>query len=314
MTYLPISVLIPTMNRPDTLRDTLDSYMQAEYLPTQIVIVDQSEDQEMQEENKGIIKSYSLETRIEYFYQEIPSSTKARNTAIKLATEEILVFSDDDINIYLDTLNKVYSLMKDNNIAMTAGINDMEKSSDSRIGYLLGTKSFSKRKIGHVTASMLGRYPRKIEGQVETQWAMGYFFVVRKSLILNWNIRWDENLTSYAYAEDLDFSYSYYKNAHAQGMRCILDKNVHVKHMSSQEYRIPSKKHTYMYVINRAYLSKKHHMGLRSAIAMRWCNFWMLMMRIVKKENPKDMWSAMKIVEKHKKEIANGNLSELYNI
>ena len=38
------------------------------------------------------------------------------------------------------------------------------------------------------------------------------------------------------------------------------------------------------------------------------------MMRIVKKENPKDMWSAMKIAEKLKKEIASGNLSELYNI
>ena len=41
---LPISVLIPTMNRPDSLERTLKKYICAKYIPAQIVVVDQSEE------------------------------------------------------------------------------------------------------------------------------------------------------------------------------------------------------------------------------------------------------------------------------
>ena len=39
---LPISVLIPTMNRPESLERTLKKYMSAKFVPAQIVVVDQS--------------------------------------------------------------------------------------------------------------------------------------------------------------------------------------------------------------------------------------------------------------------------------
>ena len=312
MKYLPISVLIPTMNRPEALERTLNTYLRAESLPTEIVIVDQSENKEVQNQIIDIIKCYSVETKIVYFYQDLPSLTMARNRAVTLATENILVFSDDDIDVYSDTLEIVHLLMSEANIALIAATNDNFQSKKSYIGYILGTKSFKKRKIGHVTNSMLGRYPDHIVGQVDTQWAMGYFFAVKKHLIDAWNIRWDENLTEYAYAEDLDFSYSYYKKAKESSMRCILDDRLHVKHMVSTEYRVPSKKRTYMYVINRAYLSYKHNMGRKAYFMMKWCNFWITINRATHHENPEYMRNATKLVQKYKKNVMGGELNELY--
>jgi glycosyltransferase involved in cell wall biosynthesis len=309
MKKIPISVLIPTMNRPKTLNRTLRNYLTVTYIPTQIVVVDQSQDEEVRQQVKDIVNKYSNQTECKYIYQSRPSSTMARNNAMKVAKEEIVVFSDDDVDIYHNTFVNVYDIMQNERIAMIAGLDDNNRKSTSKIGYLLGTKSFKNRNIGHVTLSMLGRYPDNIKGETETQWAMGYFFVVRKSLIEAWNMKWDENLSGYAYAEDLDFSYGYYKKARTNGMYCILHESVHVKHLVSLEYRIPSKKSRFMYVINRAYLRSKHGMGVSSKIVMNWCNFWRLIERIVRKENPKDMMNAMQYLKKNKNRIKKGKVS-----
>lgn len=307
MKRLPVSLLIPTMNRPETLKRTLDTYTQADWLPSQIVVVDQSQDAEIANEIERLVKSYEVIETV-YVYQETPSLTAARNNALKYAKEEIIVCSDDDVDVYNDTLYHVYRVMSDESVSMIAGLDDRSNGKNGSIGYLLGTRSFRKRKIGHVTLSMLGRFPDEVKGQVDTEWAMGYFFVVRKSLLDKWNIRWDENLTSYAYAEDLDFSFAYYKKAKSENLKCVLNEQVRVKHCVSKEYRTPSTKSTYMYVVNRYYLSFKHNMGLKSRLAMKWCNFWRLIERTVKKECPADMWKAMVFVSRNKKDIRQGKI------
>lgn len=307
MKRLPVSLLIPTMNRPETLKRTLDTYTQADWLPSQIVVVDQSQDVEVANEIERLVKSYEVIETV-YVYQATPSLTAARNNALKYAKEEIIVCSDDDVDVYNDTLYHVYRVMSDESVSMIAGLDDRSNGKNGSIGYLLGTRSFKKRKIGHVTLSMLGRFPDEVKGQVDTEWAMGYFFVVRKSLLDKWNIRWDENLTSYAYAEDLDFSFAYYKKAKSENLKCVLNEQVRVKHCVSKEYRTPSTKSTYMYVINRYYLSFKHNMGLKSRLAMKWCNFWRLIERTVKKESPADMWKAMVFVSRNKKDIRQGKI------
>lgn len=305
---LPVSVLIPTMNRPQSLKRTLTSFAGATWIPKQIVVVDQTPDETMASEIRQIIQSLDTEITITYVFQEIPSSSSARNNALKYATEELIVFSDDDVDVYEDTLMHIRDIMEDPSVAMIAGLNDNSGKSKTDIGYFLGTKSYRNRNIGHVTASMLGRYPDTVRGQVKTQWAMGYFFAVRKSLVEKWNICWDEKLTGYAYAEDLDFSFGYYKKAVEEGLRCVLDERVHVLHLAAQEYRIPGKKHTYVYVINRAYLSAKHNMGWQSELAMEWCDFWRLVERILKRQNPGDLWNALQFKRKHRREIRRGIL------
>ena len=306
---LPVSILIPTMNRPKALRRTLDGYLKGEYIPSQIVVVDQSQTSTDREEIRCLLQQYKNITEIVYVYQNMPSLTKARNTAFIYAKEEIIVCSDDDIDVKRDTIKNVYTLMKDPCLAMIAGIDDNVNPKSSKIGYLLGTKSFFNRKIGHVTYSMLGRFPDKFSESANTMWAMGFFFIIRKSLKEKWKLEWDEKLPGYAYAEDLDFSYSYYKKASANQLSCIMSSSVCVKHLASQEYRTSSRKGTFMYVLNRAYLSYKHNMGWKSELAMRWCNFWIYMGRILKNDCPQDMWDAMKYLSNHRNEVRIGKFN-----
>lgn len=306
---LPISVIISTMNRPESLDRTLEYIAEATNVPQQIIVVDQSQNKEIQDLNKASLTKHKEFKSQVYKYQNIPSLTKARNIGLSLATNEILVFSDDDVDIPASTFSNIASLMQDEKIVMIAGLDDLSQQSKTNIGYFLGTKSYFNRKIGHVTSSMLSRYPDNVTSQIETQWAQGYFFVVRKSCLDRWQIRWDENLTSYAYAEDLDFSYTYYKQAKKEGLRCILDPSVHVKHLASLEYREPNTKSTYMYIINRKYLAHKHHMGFIGVFCRNWCEFWRFVEHVISRKEPKTFLKAYLCKFKYGKEINAGKLN-----
>lgn len=302
---LPISVLIPTMNRPFALKRTIERYLSAKCVPSQIVVIDQSQQEKDIQTNRQFLDQIN-EINIVYYYQEEPSLTMARNMAIKFATEEIIICSDDDIDVYPDTLRNVYEIMHKSSVAMIAGIDDNMPISDSKIGYLLGTKSYINRKRGHVTYSMLGRFPSVIVDTTETMWAMGFFFVIRKSLVEKWQLKWDEHLLGYAYAEDLDFSYSYYKRAKYEEWKCIITKMVRVLHLASQEYRTPSRKSTFMYVLHRYYLNNKHSRGILGNIAISWCNIWIYIQRKIKNQSAEDMLDAMKYYQKNKQNVLNG--------
>lgn len=303
----PISLLIPTMNRPESLKRTLNTYMSGLALPSQVIVVDQSQTEEMQKQNREVLDYYNDRTECKYVYQQKPSLTLARNNAFQYAKEEIIVYSDDDVDAYPQTLNNVFEVMKDASVSMIAGIDDNGNSNNSPLGFIVGTRSFKNRNIGHVTKSMLGRFPNSIQGEVNTQWAMGYFFVIRRSLVISWGLKFDENLESYALSEDLDFSYSYYKHSKKESYRCIISDKVHVKHLVSREYRVPSKKETYMFVLYRAYLSKKHGEGLYGRICCGWCDFWRLILRVKNHETPKDMYNAMLYLIKNRNDVNNGH-------
>lgn len=305
-----VSVVIPTMNRLNTLKETLDSYISSERLPAQIVIVDQTDDEQLRKQIKEKIECYGNKVEVTYFYQDSPSSTKARNIGISLCKNDVIVFSDDDITVQKDTIKNVMQIMRNQQIAMIAGINSRAGFSNSKLGYLFGKKSYVKRNIGHVTSAMYGRFPQhRVIGSIDTEWAMGFFFVIRKSLADKWNIHWDENLTSYAYAEDLDFSFSYYKHAKSEHLNCILDERVIVEHRVSQEWRVPSRKSTMMMVLNREYLSYKHKMGLKSRIMTRWSNIGELFFRLVKKMGVRDLIDAQLVCDRHRNELANGKIN-----
>lgn len=303
-----ISVIIPTMNRPDSLKRTLGYIAENSLKPAEIIVVDQSQDSNLASLNKEYTENCDDEIVSKYLYQETPSLTKARNYGIKHATKEIVVCSDDDVDVRPDTFSLINQVMKDKNIAMIAGLDtNTVLSEKSKIGYFMGTKSYKKRKIGHVTASVFGRFPVAVTDVTQTEWAMGFFFVIRRTLQSQWNLWWDEQLISYAYAEDLDFSYSYYKKAKALGMLCIYHPQIIVTHQATKEYRVPSRKSSLMYMVNREYLSYKHF-GHCSRIASRWTNFWRIITAVRRPQHMKNLIEGQIKADLHRKELRKGIL------
>lgn len=290
---LTISIIIPTMNRLDSLKRTISYIAQSTVKPLEIVVVDQSSEYAEITATREFLKCQEI--NCVYIHNDEPSLTKARNTGMAYIHGDLVIQMDDDVDVKPDTLSSILKIFSNEKIAMLAGVNEGFNSKHrSLIGFLFWKKNWRKRSIGHVVKSMYGRFPEKITEATPTEWAMGFFSVYRVKLINKWNLKWDEYLTSYAYAEDFDFSYSYYKNAKKEDLKCIMSNRVIVKHNVTTEWRIASRKHTYMIINNRHYLRKKHFgNSLLSKIAVCWANCGEYLRRLLKHEAAKDWKDAM---------------------
>lgn len=309
---IQIDIIIPTMNRRVGLERTLNGISKSKVYPARIIIVDQTINLYERKKNKNMIINNFSNLNIEYIELDTPSLTKARNIGMCYSKSDIIICMDDDVDIEEDTILNVFNIMSDNNISMIAGMDSNYLSSkfsfSSLLGYIFYKKSFFKRKYGHVTHSTFGRFPRQFKGTIETEWAMGFFFVIRKSLLMKWNLKWDENLKSYAYGEDLDFSYQYYLKSKNEQYRCVMDSSVIVTHLATKEWRISNKNELFMLAINRLYINYKLFDSVFSRIAYNWTNIGLIFEKIILKDNYKEFIQMWKIANKYRKEIKKGSI------
>lgn len=264
--YADITVVIPTYNRPGVLKDTIESYLAGRVLPRQILIVDQTPkpfDPATVPNNKGV--------ELGVLQSTTPSLTLARNIGARASSYDTILFSDDDILVDEESVAVLAEAMADEAIALVAGVDIAENgvhASPSKpglardvMGMLLGMKKPWRRDGYVVRASMRGRYPMPVSERVPTEWAMGYFFCVRRSLMERWDVWFDEGMQRYAYAEDLDFSMRYCACACADGYECVLEPRIYVHHLASTEWRTPSDEAVRYFVDNRRRIARKVYPG-----------------------------------------------------
>jgi len=302
---VPVSIVIPTLNRPQTFLRTIKTIAAGDAVPDQLLVIDQSDD-ELFALNAESLRRTRAAASFLHAKLSPPSTTAARNYGIREAKNDILLFCDDDLDFRFHTLSRLYEDMQKKDIALIAAADEGLTKRQSPLGYLTGTRSFYNRKIGHVTRSVLGRYPDGVKGKVETCWAMGFFFAVKRSLAQKHGIVWDEKLTGYAYAEDLDFTLGYCKAAKAEGMKCYIYGDIKVLHRASNEYRIQSESHIRRYVMNRMYIASKHQIdGAKQA--MVWCDFWAGIRYLLKgRPEYRSLKRAHTYAEAHRAEIESG--------
>lgn len=295
------------MNRPDSLDRTLKYMTLGNDVPEQVVIIDQSEQLDVRKENESVLRSYEPDFgNVVYQYQNTPSLTKARNYGYTFATNEIIVFSDDDVDVRKDTFSNIASLFSNDSLAMAGGVNEGEEDAPaSTMSSIFGMASIRKRNIGHMSRACYGRFPSTCGDQTPTEWAMGFFFAVRKSLMNRWSIRFDEKLKSYAYAEDLDFTYGYYLKAKAEKLHCVMSRQLIVKHNVSKEYRIPKRSHIFMTVLHRYYISHKYSLPCYELNNL-WSNIGLYLLKLSKKERPSDLFDAQLFYYKYCNDILQG--------
>ena len=102
-----VSVIIPTKNRPSDLLIAFRSLLRQTVPPTQIAIVDQSS-------NDAAIGSLRSElggidgVHLDYVYDpSLSGAAAARNRAMDLATGDIWLFLDDDVDLELDFIQRL---------------------------------------------------------------------------------------------------------------------------------------------------------------------------------------------------------------
>lgn len=110
-----VSVIIPTLNRYDYLRDVFKDLENQTYKNFEVIVVDQTDD--FQEE---FYKGWNL--NLNYWYQEEKALWKARNEAIKSAKGEYILLYDDDSLVEKDWIEQHLKTLDYFDAAISSGV------------------------------------------------------------------------------------------------------------------------------------------------------------------------------------------------
>ncbi len=111
-----VSVIIPTKYRPDDIEATVKTLLGQTVAPRQVIVVDQSANDDIQRRIAGLLGDNSATGRSEivlsHIYDpDIPGAAAARNRGMDLAVGSILLFLDDDVLLeehFLEKLVEAY--------------------------------------------------------------------------------------------------------------------------------------------------------------------------------------------------------------
>lgn len=134
---LPISALIPTRNRADVFRRTLESLALQNCQAQEIIVVDGSDNADTKEICHH--SSDGLLSDIKYFAAEKLGAATQRNQAIAYASQEIIWLLDDDILLETDCLQRLWiALQSDPDMGgVNAMITNQKYSSPGRVSRIL---------------------------------------------------------------------------------------------------------------------------------------------------------------------------------
>jgi glycosyltransferase involved in cell wall biosynthesis len=103
---MKLSVLVCTRNRARSLRATLEWFFAQRFAADyELVIVDNASTDETRQVAERFLENFP--DRVRYLFEARPGLSRARNTAIKAARGEIIVFTDDDVLVTTDWLCEI---------------------------------------------------------------------------------------------------------------------------------------------------------------------------------------------------------------
>ena len=115
------SIIVPTYNRPESLKECILSILEQTVMPNEIIIIDDGN-------LSGIPCINELSeagVNCRYFKKDVPGLTESRNTGVKLSTGDILCFLDDDVVLfpnYLEEILGIYYQDEGEDIAGVGGL------------------------------------------------------------------------------------------------------------------------------------------------------------------------------------------------
>ena len=92
-----LSVIIPTLHRPDDLVIAVSSILEQTFLPDELIIIDQSIDKKSLNNIKDMFSNINIKTKLIYIHDSsIKGLVSAKNNGVKNATGDIISFLEDD--------------------------------------------------------------------------------------------------------------------------------------------------------------------------------------------------------------------------
>src|SRR5437867_8288933 len=120
---LPISAVIATRNRAQSLSRTLQSLLTQDLLPTEFIVVDSSEDDEARSFLSDFEKLVSPAASVRWVAADVLGAAPQRNQGVALSTQPFIWFFDDDILFESDCVTRLWHAIESD--ATLGGVNAM---------------------------------------------------------------------------------------------------------------------------------------------------------------------------------------------
>lgn len=316
-----LSVVIATYRRAGSLGRTLETIAGQLRRPDEVIVVDQTPPAERPAVAIAIERARQAGLAVRTIWSDVPSSTQARNLGLDAADGDWVVFSDDDVDwpasVTADFVAKVEAIPG----LVMLGARDSLNPSVVRplwrraLSAFFLTNTLRPLRRGKVLACMQARYPQPIAGDMDTEWATGYWFAVEKAFVAAHQLRFDEKMTRYAQAEDMLFSHQLYLAAQGSGRRCVVSEDIVVAHLVSQEWREPDSFADLCGAWNRIYIASRLRSGASfwlSLAAIYWAAVHQALVRILRRRSWLGHLRAYLIALAHLPAIRAGRFERLY--
>ncbi|MCM8792618.1 MAG: glycosyltransferase family 2 protein [Candidatus Omnitrophica bacterium] len=221
-----ISVVIPTYNRYPILVKLIENLWKQNPRPLEIIVIDQTENQEALKEK--FLKKLIKENIIRYIYQSKVSANIARNRGIKEAKGEIVLILNDDVIIPEDFIKNHMKNFFDFLIVAVSGavIED-----DSGFTDIIPLRYYRK-----FTGWMY--FPLNFSKRTEVINLNACNMSVRRDVILRVG-GFDENFT-HTYFDDTDLSLRIHRLCKKKGFKTVHDPAPYLIHLKLPGGKRPS--------------------------------------------------------------------------
>jgi glycosyltransferase involved in cell wall biosynthesis len=117
-TALKITVVIVTYTRAEMLKEALESLTTQSRLPDEVLVVDNNSS----DQTKAVAESFNGRLNMNYVFEPVQGTSTARNTGIKHAQGDLIVYLDDDCIAERDWLHYMeIPFIMDPSIGMVGG-------------------------------------------------------------------------------------------------------------------------------------------------------------------------------------------------
>jgi GT2 family glycosyltransferase len=301
-----------TRDRPNDLATLLQTVLYQDYLPLEVIIVDDS----LQHSAEIVVNLFSSKFEsagcsLKYVSGSGDGLPAARNLGVKIANGDVLLFLDDDTLLSdKKTLKVIAEFFKKNGNALavqpliTSPANSERKnglvSKLENAIYKVLMLAYHKDDVLAVRRSGASIFPSNLTRVIKVQRLSGCCCCFRREIFRQFEF--DTNLKRWGYMEDLDFSYRVYRKNPNSLYAIPYTKIVH-KHTT--EGRLTTKTTIYMSTIYWFYIFFKDifEASILNLIAFMWALTGNLVSNlgglIIKKKTKKEWWNLMYLLESY---------------
>jgi GT2 family glycosyltransferase len=240
-------VIIPTRDRAKDLDLLLLTMLDQEYLPFEVIVVDDSHVGSSKEVVNSLCSKFSSRNcELKYVQGTGRGLPAARNLGVKISQGEGILFLDDDTLLDQNVISSLATYLRDNPTALglqpevlypirSYGNRGVVRNLENSIykTFMLSYREENKLEVRRSGASV---FPNNLAKAISAQRLFGCCCCYRREIFTR--LCFDTNLQRWGFMEDLDFSYRVYKR-NPQSLFII--PHAKVVHTSSSEAKLPTK-------------------------------------------------------------------------